>query len=291
MLLQQVSRRGIQLNMLLIGENGIGKRTFINSLCRQQYFEPETLELLGLGTTDKVELDIDTEVLDIIETDSIPIKLQISITKNFGFNVQNYSNTSMIVRFIESIYQQNLEEEQKIVRNSKFEDKRIHIGLYFIKPTGKGLNELDIECMKLVSKRINLLPIIAKIDTLTADELTLNKKLINHDIELNNIQVYNLCENHVQFETIESSKEEIDYLEYIQAQLPFGIIGSNDTNPEGQLIRQNCSGIIEIENKSICDIQLLRTVLFGSHLQELKDVTVNQKYECFRVEQLKKVKT
>lgn len=268
--------------MLLIGENGIGKRTFINTLCKQNYFGDDSLEDIGLGTTEKVNLDVKTEILNINEPDSIPIKLQFSITKNFGFNIQNYNNSHQIIQFIETIYQTILDQEQKIDRNVNFEDNRIHIGIYFIKPNGKGLNELDIECMKAVSERINLIPVIAKNDSLTIDELKLNKELITNDIKRNKINIYNLHSHGF-------SEEEDIFLNYLQSKLPFSVISSKLTDENGNFIRKNASGIIQIEDEKVCDIKLLRTVLFGSHLQEFKDVTVNEKYESFRVEQLKKV--
>jgi cell division control protein 12 len=43
--------------------------------------------------------------------------------------------------------------------------------LYFIAPTGHSLKPLDIELMKRLSGRVNLIPVIAKADTLTAEEM------------------------------------------------------------------------------------------------------------------------
>ena len=45
-------------------------------------------------------------------------------------------------------------------------------------------------------------------------------------------------------------------------------------------------GFIEIDNPRHCDFSSLRTVLFNSHLQDLKDITQNVLYENYRTEKL-----
>lgn len=57
-------------------------------------------------------------------------------------------------------------------------DSRVHACLYFIAPTGHSLKPLDIEFMKKLGARVNLIPVIAKADTLTDDELTSFKKRV-----------------------------------------------------------------------------------------------------------------
>ena len=50
-------------------------------------------------------------------------------------------------------------------------DPRIHACLYFIAPLSGSLRKMDVEFMKAVHKRVNLIPIISKADTFTAEEL------------------------------------------------------------------------------------------------------------------------
>jgi septin family protein len=80
-----------------------------------------------------------------------------------------------------------LTEETKIDRSLQIEDKRIHLCIYFISPTGHkyilkikfkikidlnlSLKQLDIAFMQALQERVNLIPIIAKADTLTPTEL------------------------------------------------------------------------------------------------------------------------
>ena len=46
-----------------------------------------------------------------------------------------------------------------------FHDTRIHSCLYFITPNGHGLKSLDLVCMKKLDSKVNIIPVIAKADT------------------------------------------------------------------------------------------------------------------------------
>lgn len=69
---------------------------------------------------------------------SIPIKLKISVTNNFGFNVHNDSHGDTLLSFIENKHRAILHEELKICRNPNLQDNRLHLGLYFINANVKG---------------------------------------------------------------------------------------------------------------------------------------------------------
>ena len=63
-----------------------------------------------------------------------------------------------------------MRQEQQPQRDSKL-DLRVHACLYFIRPTGHSLKPLDIETMKRLGSRVNLIPIVAKADTMTPSDL------------------------------------------------------------------------------------------------------------------------
>jgi septin family protein len=50
--------------------------------------------------------------------------------------------------------------------------------LHFIQPTGHALRELDIQLMKRLATRVNIIPVIAKADTLTHAERSVFKKRV-----------------------------------------------------------------------------------------------------------------
>lgn len=57
-------------------------------------------------------------------------------------------------------------------------DTRVHALLYFIAPNGHGLRHIDIEFMKQLHEKVNLIPLIAKADTMTAPDLAAFKVFI-----------------------------------------------------------------------------------------------------------------
>ena len=66
-------------------------------------------------------------------------------------------------------------------------DLRVHVCLYFIRPTGHSLKPLDIEVMKRLSTRVNLIPVVAKADTLSPRDLHTFKRRVSDISELDQI--------------------------------------------------------------------------------------------------------
>ena len=51
----------------------------------------------------------------------------------------------------------------------------MHACLYFIAPTGHGLKPLDVEVMKKIHKKVNIIPVIGKADSCTVKEVNMFK--------------------------------------------------------------------------------------------------------------------
>ena len=151
-----------------------------------------------------------------------------------------------------------MRQEQQPKRHDKI-DLRVHACLYFIRPTGHTLRPLDIEVMKRLGSRVNLIPVIAKADTLTGDEIIAFKKRVLSDIEHHQIQIfepprYELDDD----ETISENRE-------IMSKMPFAIVGSNTAvkTRDGRIVRarEYPWGVIEVDNEEHCDFVKLRQML------------------------------
>ena len=59
---------------------------------------------------------------------------------------------------------------------------RVHACLYFITPNGHGLKSIDLVCMKKLDTKVNIIPIIAKADTINKTELTKFKTKIMSEL-------------------------------------------------------------------------------------------------------------
>ena len=85
-----------------------------------------------------------------------------------------------ILKFIEGTFDEVFEEELRVRRNPKFEEHRVHALLYLLEPTGLDLNPVDAEMMKKLADRINVIPVIAKADSLTSEERQKFKAQVGH---------------------------------------------------------------------------------------------------------------
>jgi len=93
--------------------------------------------------------------------------------------VNNDESWRPIVDNIDSRFDAYLDAENKVNRMNII-DNRVHACVYFIQPTGHSLKPLDIEVMKRLHTKVNLIPVIAKADTLTDEEVAVFKKRVSY---------------------------------------------------------------------------------------------------------------
>lgn len=118
---------------------------------------------------------------------------------------------------------------------------------------------MDIELMRRLSPRVNVIPVIGKADSLTPSELKGFKKRIMEDIEHYDIPVYNFP-----YDIEEDDEETIADNSELRALMPFAIIGSEEEiELDGQLVRARIYpwGIAEVDNPKHSDFSRLRSAL------------------------------
>ncbi|KAG1077605.1 hypothetical protein G6F42_024735 [Rhizopus arrhizus] len=187
-----------------------------------------------------------------------------------------------IYEFLDDQHESFMAQEQQPTRKGAI-DLRVHACLYFIRPSGHSLKPLDIEVMKHLGSRVNLIPVIAKADTLTPRDLAQYKLNILDSIAANHIQVYS-C-------PIDSEDEEVTEVnKSIMASMPFAIIGSTQdvALPDGRTVkgREYSWGVAEVENEEHCDFKKLRKLLIRSHMHDLISTTEENHYENYRQSQM-----
>lgn len=174
---------------MVAGESGLGKTTFINTLFQtslKPHQDPRNRHNKFTSSHQTVEIDI---VRAILEEKNFKIRLNIIDTPGFGNNVNNNDSWVPIIDFIDDQHESFMRQEQQPSRLAK-KDLRVHACLYFIRPTGHLLKPLDIEVMKRLSTRVNLIPVIAKADTLSPQEMDTFKNRIREIIEVQDINIY-----------------------------------------------------------------------------------------------------
>ena len=98
-----------------------------------------------------------------------------------------------IIEFLDDQHESYMLQEQQPRRQDKI-DLRVHACLYFIRPTGHTLKPLDIEVMKRLSSRVNLIPVVAKADTLSPADLARFKRRVHcsvHSLDLKEAKTIN----------------------------------------------------------------------------------------------------
>jgi cell division control protein 11 len=157
---------------------------------------------------------------------------------------------------------------------------------YVTKLNHRSLRELDIELMKRLSPRVNVIPVIGKADSLTPAELAESKKLVMEDIEHYRIPVYNFP-----YDIEEDDEDTVEENAELRGLMPFAIVGSEEVVEIGGRrvrARQYPWGVVEIDNPRHSDFLAIRSALLHSHLADLKEITHDFLYENYRTEKLSK---
>ncbi|KAG5646238.1 hypothetical protein DXG03_004065 [Asterophora parasitica] len=301
--------------------SGTGRTTFVNTLCEQEVLahkiidSPETANVEEVVTIRPVNNTVFLTSHDYaeLEEDNVRISLTVVDTPGFGNNIDNEHTFQEIVTYLERQYDDILAEQSRIKRNPRFRDSRVHAVLYFISPTGhayvlkdlllftraclrlclplflRSLKEMDIELMRRLSPRVNVIPVIGRSDTLTPSELREFKQRIKEDIEYYGIPIYNFP-----YDEEEDDEETIQDNIELRALLPFAVIGSEEEYEiRGERVRARVYpwGTAEVDNPNHSDFTRLRGAILGSHLNDLKSLTEDILYETYRTEKLSKTVT
>ncbi|KAG7892165.1 hypothetical protein KL908_003770 [Ogataea polymorpha] len=271
-------KRGLQLSILVVGQTGTGKSTFINTLCNE--------DIITTNRPAPADLSIESHSAKIYEGGT-RIDLDVVMAPGLGDFIDNRDSTKCLTDYIESQFEKVLNDECKIQRTPKATDTRIHAAIYFIRPTGKGLRELDIACMKELGKRCNVIPVISKADILSEEEIALNRKLILRDLAKNRINTYDFSNC---FSDIDEEDEDLA-VSSVQDLVPFAIVCGTDRAIIDQVeykVRRLPHGLVRVDDPAHSDYIVLRTCLLGACLQDLKETTHGIYYEKYRTEKLSK---
>lgn len=179
-------RKGFTFTCMVVGESGLGKSTLVNTLFSTGLYPSKSVPPPGAEQPSTVSIESTSADID---ENGVRLRLTVVDTPGFGDNVNNDSAWAPIVANIESRFGAYLEQENRVNRRNLV-DNRVSACLYFIQPTGHSLRPIDLEFMRHLHDKVNLIPVISKSDTLTDEEILAFKQRILADLDHHQIQIF-----------------------------------------------------------------------------------------------------
>lgn len=254
--------KGGKFNMMVAGRVGSGKTTFFNSLFKSELDAVKSPEPTTAISVKKYQIYEESVKLDVTCID----------TPGFGNSLDSRYCWMALTRFIDSQFEIYLHQREQPDRSCTSDD-RVHCCIYFISTNGDcSLSPLDLESMKALSKRVNLLPVISKADQYTNEEVNRLKQEVRECIVREEISICDFVEDHMVKKSILNTA-------------PYAIIGANHeakaADGTNMLARKYSWGCIEVENRSHCDFAALRDVLITKNMLDLI-LSTEANYDRFR---------
>ncbi|KAI2662018.1 Septin-2A [Labeo rohita] len=135
---------------MVVGESGLGKSTLINSLFLTDLYPERYIP----GAAEKIERTVQIEASTVeIEERGIGLSVFQSSFSDLCFLL--FDSFKTIIQYIDNQFERYLHDESGLNRRH-IVDNRVHCCFYFISPFGHG--------------KVNIVPVIAKADTLTLKE-------------------------------------------------------------------------------------------------------------------------
>ncbi|CAG8509449.1 3470_t:CDS:2 [Paraglomus brasilianum] len=276
---KKLLKRGFQFNVIVVGQTGLGKSTLINTIFAAHLIDSKGRQSVEEPFRQTTEIQT---VSHLIEEHGIRLRLNIVDTPGYGDQVNNENCWEPIIKYIKDQHSAYLRKELTAMRERYIQDTRIHCCLFFISPTGHALKPLDILVLKKLSEVVNVVPVIAKSDSLTIEERLAFKQRIKAELAHNNIKLY-------PYDSDELDDGELALNQSMKELIPFAIVGSEkNVVIDGKAVRgrRNKWGVIVVENENHCEFVHLRNFLTRTHLQDLIETTAQIHYEAFRSKQL-----
>ncbi|XP_014674467.1 PREDICTED: septin-2B-like [Priapulus caudatus] len=274
-------KRGFEFTLMVVGESGLGKSTLINSLFLTDLYPERHIP----DASEKIEQTVKIEASTVeIEERGVKLRLTVVDTPGFADSITSQNCIEPIIEYIDQQYERYLQDESGLNRRHIL-DNRVHCCFYFISPSGHGLRPLDVEFMKKLHHKVNIVPVIGKADMLTMTEVKKIKRKILDQVDEAGIQIYRMpdCDADEDEDFKEQNKQ-------LKEAVPFAVVGSTQLlEVRGKKVRGRLYpwGVVEVENPEHCDFIKLRTMLI-THMQDLQEVTHDLHYENFRADKLAK---
>jgi septin family protein len=272
------------MKILVVGESGMGKTTFIQNLFAAYAQDPNLKVASVAGPTSKQVFASNPQQLctTIDVTDEAnQIRYHYSVQDTPGWEAI-HDNMEPINAHIHECNLKCLENEQDARRLGpmhKAPDPRVDVALYFVNP--HRIKEMDVKFMAHLSEAVPVIPILAKADCMTSSELASFRKTVRETLE----QANRDYGRDVMFRFSEEALGEAHPVHQVP---PFAIVSSRQMDSSvGRYwpVRQYPWGTCEALSSDHSDVASLKKLLLEVCFEEFKTLT-EERYYAFREEEL-----
>lgn len=258
-------RSGINFRVMLVGESGLGKSTFTRALLRPYVPEEQLVEGEQLaqeardpirGRTDEI-----TETIHQIENDGYPVEFTIVDCPGYGDALDSSTWINSMIDYLFTKFGAHYEascapaSDGEAPALSPHSDGLVHVCLYFI--AAHRLKGVDVEFMKRLERCVNLIPVIAKADTMTVNERDAFRREIFSQLRKSRVRIFEL-------EGGGQSEERVGAGLGSTMPPPYAVCASEAG------FREYPWGRLDIEDPVHSDLSLLRRALFTSSMLAAK---------------------
>ena len=123
--------------------------------------------------------------------DQPPVNIKVTLidTPGYGESTNLHTTFKKIVDYVDGQFDAHKAESEKARRSTDSGmDPLVHCVLYFIAP--HRIKVADVAFMKELHRKVNIVPIVAKSDTMTSDEKKEFKKKVREQLETHSIGIF-----------------------------------------------------------------------------------------------------
>lgn len=180
------TRKGYTLNVLVVGEEKSGKTTLMSALFDKHFEMPPNKTLPKDPFNPPVTLVSRSFEL---KDKNVPIFLTLHESKNYGQAICQKGTHLPIVNFIDNQFIDYYNRESGVNRRN-IRDNLVHCMFLLVSAINHGLSELDIELLKAVQNKVNVILVITYAELLDPTGRKNVKQSIKETLERNNITLY-----------------------------------------------------------------------------------------------------
>ncbi|KAF1800753.1 Septin-domain-containing protein [Mucor lusitanicus] len=175
------------LNVMVVGSIGSGKTAFVRTFCetlKHDVIQGSFKESKPMVLKDPLRPTDELYTVSMhIEENGQRTALTIIDTPGFTTGYAVDHQLRYIAKYIDYQFERTLAEESKVKRDAKALDTHIHSCLYFIDIKNiQAMSEADKYILKMLSTRVNIIPVIGKSDTLTVAQREQIKSVFRREI-------------------------------------------------------------------------------------------------------------